>query len=229
MSELLPIWDTAQLAAGANNIQPFTIPNNPNAKGLIINNQSKYWILISMSHTGKNVDRIEPFSHLIIPFEPDLTLAIDANAPISTLSPDHQFIDYSTVHTPVSYSKGSTQFSGSSTVDVSSAQISMTATNVTVNNDGMSASLTDASGTIAAANASQHVLVSNPSRKYLLFQNLSANDMYINFASAATTGAGSIWVQANGGALIFESKICPVDALNVICNTSGAGFTCKYI
>lgn len=231
MSELVSVWNNTQLAAGAPP-PSFRIDNNPNARSLKINNQSRYWLLISKTQSNIPVDRMEPFSYLTLPYQPDLTIAIDTLdgvAPISSLAPDHQFVDYSTINGVLGYAKGSTQFSGSANVSVDSAQISMTATNVTVNNDGMSASLTDASSTIASANAAQTILSAQATRKYFFFQNLSDTDMYLNFGSVATIGAGSMWIQAGGGAMIFENKICPNDSVSVICSAAGKGFTCKYV
>lgn len=119
MSELLPIWDTSQLAAGANNISPFTIPNNPNARTLKINNQSRYWLLLNKVQSNVTVDRIEPFSYIVMPYEPDLGLAIDTtDAAASSLNPDLEFVDYSYINGIVQYMKGSTQFSGSSAVSI---------------------------------------------------------------------------------------------------------------
>lgn len=174
-----------------------------------------------------------PFSNLIIPTESDLSLSVDTvdgTAPKSSLTPDRQFVDCSFINGAISYQENSTQFSGASTVDVNQAQISMTATNVTVNNSSISTSIGDASGSIISASASQTVLAANATRKYLLFQNVSDTDMYINFGSLATIGgAGSIWVAAYGGSIEYENLICPSDAINVICSANGKNFTCKYV
>lgn len=119
MSELLPIWNSTQLAGGVSSLPPFTIPNNPNAKTLKINNQSRYWLLITKTQTSVNVDRIEPFSYLIMPYEADIALAIDTSeAAESSLNPDLEFVDYSAIAGTIQYIKGSTQFSGSSSVTI---------------------------------------------------------------------------------------------------------------
>lgn len=231
MSELISIWKNSDLT-GATLPPPFPIPNNPSARTIQINNQSRYWLIISQKNTGLDALRIEPFSYQTLPMEPDLLLRIDTDLAktISSLTADNEFVDYSAINGIIAYQKGSTQFSGSQTVDVSQAQISMTANNVTVNNSGVSAALQDASGTITTASSSQQILIANTNRKYLLFQNLSDTDMYINFNAAATLGnAGSIWVAAYGGSIEYENLTCPSDTLNVICSASGKAYTCKYV
>lgn len=113
MAELLPIWNSTDLS-GAATLRPFPIPNNPNARGLKINNQSRYWILIQKTATGQNVDRIEPFSYITMPFESDISLAIDTSEPLqNSLTPDTEFVDFSTLNVNIGYTKGSTLFSGS--------------------------------------------------------------------------------------------------------------------
>jgi hypothetical protein len=228
MSELTPIWNNTDLA-GATAPAPYAIPNNPNAKSLIINNQSRYWLIISQTQTNIKVDRVEPFSYLTLPFEGDLSLSVDTEKGKSSLAPDYQFVDFSAINGIVGYQKGSTQFSGASTVDISNASVGITATTVTVNNDGLSSPLTDGSGTIATANTSQTALAANATRKYLLFQNISDTDMFINFGAAATTGAGSLWIQGLGGSIVFEDFACPTDAVNVLCAVSGKAYTIKYV
>lgn len=229
MSELTPIWNNNDLTA-ATPPATYAISNNPNARSLIINNQSRYWLIISQTQTNIKVDRVEPFSYLTLPFEGDLSLSVDAEKGKSSLSPDYQFVDYSAINGVVGYQKGSTQFSGSSSVSIENASVGITATTVTVNNDSLSHGLTDGSGTIATANTSQTALVANATRKYLLFQNVSDTDMYINFGAAATiAGAGSLWIQALGGSLVFEDFACSTDAVNVICSASGKAYTIKYV
>lgn len=118
MSELLSIWDSNDLTGG-NTPPPFTIPNNPNAATLKINNQSRFWLILYKAQTNVDVDRIEPFSFLIMPNQADIGLRIDTTEGAeSSLSPDKEFVDYSTINGTISYFKGSTQFNGSSTVSI---------------------------------------------------------------------------------------------------------------
>ena len=61
---------------------------------------------------------------------------------------------------------------------------------------------------------------------YLRVVNISDTDMWVNFASAATTGQGSVPVRANGG--YYESAdFAPTDAVNIICTAGGKAFTIK--
>lgn len=231
MSELISIWKNSDLT-GATLPPPFSIPNNPSARSIQINNQSKYWLILSKKQTGQDVLRMEPFSYQTMPTVPDLQIRIDTDLAntSSSLNADNEFVDYSSIEGLITYQKGSTQFSGSSNVDINNASVGISATSVTVNNDGLSHSLTDASGTTVTANTSQMALNSNPNRKYLLFQNVSDTDMYINFGVAATSaGAGSLWIQALGGSIVFEDFACPTDSINVICSAAGKAYTIKYV
>lgn len=84
----------------------------------------------------------------------------------------------------------------------------------------------DRSGTIAAAATSQTVMAENPSRAYLLFQNISDTTMWVNFGSAAAADSTSIQVLA-GGAITFNSGWVPTDAVNVLCATDTKAFVAK--
>lgn len=118
MSELIPIWNHEQLT-GATTPPPFVIPNNPNAKTIKINNQSRYWLILTKTQSNIDVDRIEPFSFLIFPFEADLSLRIDTSGnQESSLSPDKEFVDYSVINGFITYQKGSTQFNGAASVSI---------------------------------------------------------------------------------------------------------------
>lgn len=230
MSELISIWKNSDLT-GATLPPPFSIPNNPSARSIQINNQSKYWLILSKKQTGQDVLRMEPFSYQTMPTVPDLQLRIDTDLAntSSSLTADNEFVDYSSIEGLITYQKGSTQFSGESTVNVSQAQVTMNATNVTLNNGG-TFTLVDASGTIAAASTAQTVLAANSTRKYLLFQNVSDTDMFISLTgTAAINAAGSIWIQGGGGSMTFEDNVIAGNALSVICRTQGKAYTCYYV
>lgn len=126
MSELLSIWNSNDLAGGTTPA-PFAIPNNPNARTLKINNQSRFWLLLTRTQSNINVDRIEPFSFLIIPFESDLSLSIDTSINVpSSLTPDNEFVDYSAITGgTVGYLKGSTMFSGDLNSLISNDQLTV--------------------------------------------------------------------------------------------------------
>lgn len=230
MSELISIWKNSDLT-GAALPPPFSIPNNPTAHSIQINNQSRYWLILSKQQTGQDVLRMEPFSYQTMPTVPDLQVRIDTDLKntISSLTADNEFVDYSSIEGVIAYQKGSTQFSGESTVNVSQAQVTLNATNVTINNGG-TFTLLDSSGTIAAASVSQTVLAANATRKYLLFQNMSDTDMFISLTgTAVVNGAGSLWIQGGGGSMVFEDNVIAGNALSVICRTSGKSYTCYYV
>lgn len=86
--------------------------------------------------------------------------------------------------------------------------------------------LTDRSGAIAAPAASQEVAAALATRKYLLFQNLSAADMWLNFGIAAVQDQPSIRVAAGTG-FVMEANFCSNESVNVIAAAAGGKFACK--
>ena len=85
------------------------------------------------------------------------------------------------------------------------------------------------SGTIAVANTSQEVFNSFSGRSYLLIQNISDTDMYINFGSPANIGAGSIKLVPNGNYELSTALagFINTQAINIICSVAGKEFTAK--
>ena len=90
---------------------------------------------------------------------------------------------------------------------------------------GAGASFVDRSGTITAGGTSQQVAAANASRRYLVFQNHSDTDMWLNFGVAAVASQPSVKLSANGGA--YEPLVAPLGTINVIGATTGKAFTCK--
>lgn len=118
MAELLPIWGNSQLTGGTPP-PAFNFPNTNNAKTIKINNQSRYWLILSQTQTGIDIDRIEPFSFLIMPYQPDMSIRVDPeDTPVSSLAADMEFVDYSTMSNVVAYSKGSTWFMGTQSTTI---------------------------------------------------------------------------------------------------------------
>lgn len=72
--------------------------------------------------------------------------------------------------------------------------------------------------TSGTANTSAQALASNSSRQYLLIQNISDTDMYVNFGASATTD--NMLILKNGGGVVFESGFVPTDNVNVICSAA---------
>lgn len=87
--------------------------------------------------------------------------------------------------------------------------------------------LTDRSTTTSATPAtSTQVMAANAARSYLLFQNLSNVDMYVNFTTAAVATQPSIRVPA-GGNLIMDGSFVSTEALTVICSLASQAFAAK--
>lgn len=84
---------------------------------------------------------------------------------------------------------------------------------------------TDRSGTIVAGATSQAVAAANAARTYLLFQNHSDTDMWLNFGVAAVATQPSILIPANGG--FYEPLVPSNQTVNVICATIAKAYTCK--
>lgn len=87
------------------------------------------------------------------------------------------------------------------------------------------ATYADGSGTITAGGTSQVVFAANASRRYLLIQNNSDQDMWVNFGIAAVVSQPSVKVAANGG--FFEPLVVPASSVTIIGATTGKAFTAK--
>lgn len=96
-----------------------------------------------------------------------------------------------------------------------------------VNISGARGTFTDGSNDITSADTSQQVFAANTSRKYLLVQNVSDTDMWINFGTAAVKDQPSVLLRASGGAFIAEANFVPTGTVNIICGSSGKAFTAK--
>jgi hypothetical protein len=87
--------------------------------------------------------------------------------------------------------------------------------------------LTDQSGTTSGIpNTSTQIMAANATRKYLLIQNVSNVNMWINFTSAATTNQPSILLSA-GSSFIMEDSFVSTEAINVISSSASRSFTAK--
>ena len=89
-----------------------------------------------------------------------------------------------------------------------------------------SGALTNRSGTIAVIGTAQDAAVENSARKYLLFQNLDTNDMWINIGANASAAAGSLKIPA-GGSAVWESGYIPTGRLSVFSAVALGSYTCK--
>lgn len=92
-----------------------------------------------------------------------------------------------------------------------------------------SGALGDGSGTITAGGTSQQVFPADTGRQYLLIQNVSDGDLWVNFGIAAVVGQPSIKLLASGS-LEFSSAgtgVVPTSTVNIIGATTGKAFTAK--
>lgn len=85
--------------------------------------------------------------------------------------------------------------------------------------------LTDRSGTITSGGTAQQVVAASTDRRYLLIQNLSTENLWVNFAGTATPGGGSILILANGGSVVAEGTFIPHSAVSIYGATTGSAFT----
>lgn len=89
----------------------------------------------------------------------------------------------------------------------------------------------DASGAIAVDATAQPLLTAvqpgDKDRRYFLFQNNSANPMWLNFGAVAVDAPPSIQIAA-GTAYENPPHFCPAGAVSVWGTTAADAFTCKY-
>lgn len=93
---------------------------------------------------------------------------------------------------------------------------------------------TDRSATVTLGGTSQQLAATNSVRRYLLIQNISSTDLWINFGTAAVADSPSVLIRAastdgagDGGVLVFESAFVPTAACNIIGATTGKKFVAK--
>jgi hypothetical protein len=89
--------------------------------------------------------------------------------------------------------------------------------------------LIDASGAMTAGGTSQVVQAADPNRQYMLVQNISAEDMWINFGVAAVQDKPSIKLSA-GSSMQYSvggTGIVPTGSINIVSATTGSKFVAK--
>lgn len=92
-----------------------------------------------------------------------------------------------------------------------------------------SGALEDGSGTITTGGTAQTVFPANTGRQYLLIQNVSDEDQWVNFGIAAVASQPSIKIAA-GNALEFSAAgtgVVPTALVSIIGATTGKAFTAK--
>jgi hypothetical protein len=93
-------------------------------------------------------------------------------------------------------------------------------------NTAQRGTLTDRSGTVATGGVSQQVMAANTARKYLLFENVSTEDKWINFTTAATAAQPSILIKPNGS-YELEGNYITTEAMHVISASTSSPYTAK--
>lgn len=88
--------------------------------------------------------------------------------------------------------------------------------------------LIDASGTITSGGTAQTAAAARQDRRYLLLQNCSDTDMWVNFGTTAVATQPSIKVVA-GASIEFSAAqgVCPRGLVSVIGAVTGKIFTLK--
>lgn len=92
---------------------------------------------------------------------------------------------------------------------------------------GTTGLLIDGSGTTSGTpSTSTQVFAANPTRKYLLIQNIDTTTEWINFTGAATAGSGSIQLLP-GAAFVEEANAISTEAINILSTGASVKFTAK--
>lgn len=89
------------------------------------------------------------------------------------------------------------------------------------------AALKDYSGHIVAGGAAQDALPANDAREYVLFQNTSDTDMYLDFDADAAAATGIRIVPNGSYEQYFKERKFIRGRLSVFCATTGKAFCCK--
>lgn len=95
-----------------------------------------------------------------------------------------------------------------------------------VNIEPSRGALTNGSGLITSGGASQQIFGANANRKYLLFQNISSIDLFINWGVDAVTGQPSARIGPGLG-FVMEASFVSNQNFNVIGVQTGAPFVAK--
>lgn len=69
-----------------------------------------------------------------------------------------------------------------------------------------------------AASTSTNVLPARSTRQFLIIQNISDTNMYVNFGAAASTS--TLLLPANGGGVSFEGAYVPLSTVNLFCTSA---------
>lgn len=87
--------------------------------------------------------------------------------------------------------------------------------------------LTDRSGTIATGGTAQTLMAVNAQRNGMFFQNQSAENLFINWTTAAVATGQPSYRVAPGDTLFLEDTMISTEAMSVIGASTGSAFCCK--
>lgn len=89
--------------------------------------------------------------------------------------------------------------------------------------------LVDGSSTLAAGGVSQQVFAANRGRQYLIVQNQSAGNVWVNFGVAAVEGPPSIKILPDASLQLSSAGtgVVPTATVNIRGATLGQAFTAK--
>lgn len=90
----------------------------------------------------------------------------------------------------------------------------------------LQAALTNRSSSITTGGTSQELAAANTTRRYLLIQNISSENLWVNFGTTAVADQPSIRL-SSGGDLVFEGTFVPTQAVNIVGATTGSKYVAK--
>lgn len=86
--------------------------------------------------------------------------------------------------------------------------------------------LTNRSGTITLGGTAQTLAAANATRKYILIENVSSGDLWINFTTTAVINQPSFKIVANGS-FVMEGTFISTELISIIGATTSQAFTAK--
>lgn len=91
---------------------------------------------------------------------------------------------------------------------------------------GRASALLDRSGSMTTGGTAQELMPANPARRYLLIQNISTENEWIDFGVRAVADKPSIRLSA-GDSLVMESGFVSGESISIIAATTGSKFVAK--
>ena len=92
---------------------------------------------------------------------------------------------------------------------------------------GARGALTNRSGTITAGGTAQQLMAANAVRSYLFVQNVSNNDLWINFTTTAVQAQPSIRLEPGDAFEMSGAGFVSTELVSIIGSSTGQAFTAK--